>query len=149
MPSWEEWEVKESVLPMAMVPLSSTALCTWRTLNMHLMIDWLNEWKKINEWKWTPKSCLAGGWTELPSNSLQPPPLSTPQKTVKLSGPVVIQGTIFLNVAFSKVNILLKKKKNEASRLRSFFKSLQWLKSSYSKYPESCILLKEKKKCHF
>lgn len=149
-PSSEGWEVKESVPVMAVIPLFSTVFCKWQTLDM--FVDWMNEWISWNKWMKMNSRIMLGWWvtgtafTQPPTSSA---PLSPSKKTVKLSGPVVIQGTIFLNVAFFQSKYPFEKNVKKDSRWRSFFKRLQWLKSSYSKYLENCICLKKKKNCCF
>lgn len=49
-PRWEGWEVKESVLFVLTIPLSSTVFRKWHMLNICLLIKWMNEnkWMKMN-----------------------------------------------------------------------------------------------------
>ena len=101
--------------------LWSCCLAQYSTHGRPSVCIWINEWMKINEWKWTPKSCLA--WWVNRTAFTQPPTFSaplSPSKTHQTCGPVVIQSTIFLNVAFSKVNILLGKKCKERFSLEIF-----------------------------
>lgn len=79
----------------------------------------------MNENELQNHAWLVGDWNCLHTAPNLLRPILPLKKTVKLSGPVVIQGTIFLNVAFFQSKYPFEKNVKKDSRWRSFFKCLQ------------------------